>query len=73
MLASVSIAAAEVARKFRYVVGLLGAALCTVPFYYPAETVSVAFSVVAGLALILLSIRRGTVRETYGTWVSMTK
>lgn len=73
VLAAVSIAAAEVARKFRYVVGLLGAALCVVPFYYAAGMLPMTFSVVAGLVLILLSIRRGTVGESYGTWVSMTK
>lgn len=73
VLAAVSIAAAEVSRKLRYVVGFLGAALCVVPFYYAAGISPMAFSVCAGLALIVLSIRRGTVRENYGTWVSMTK
>lgn len=72
VLTFVSIAAAEVARKARYLIGVLGAALTIVPFIYLDGTEPTLISVVLGLALVGLCIRRGPVRERYGSWKSMT-
>lgn len=72
VLAVVSLAAAEVARMLRYIIGLLGVALCAVPFIYPGDLSSTILSLVLGAALVGLCIRRGPVRETYGTWRFMT-
>ena len=42
-----------------------------VPFIYGSTTAEVANSVVCGLALIALSLRRGGIRERYGSWQKM--
>lgn len=73
VLAVVSVAAAEVARMLRYLVGLLGIALCTIPFLYSGDMPTILVSVVLGVLLGFLCIRRGLVRETYGTWRFMTR
>ncbi|MEP9355692.1 vitamin K epoxide reductase family protein [Xanthobacter sp. KR7-65] len=72
VLTVVSIAAAEVARKVRYLIGVLGVALAVVPFIFYDGPIPIAVSVVLGLVLIALCIRRGPVRDRYGTWQSMT-
>ena len=68
VLTVVSIAAAEVARPMRFVNIFLGIALIAIPFMYDASTIATVASIVAGIALVALSIRRGPVRERYGTW-----
>jgi nucleoside-diphosphate-sugar epimerase len=68
VLTVVSIAAAEVARPVRYLNVPLGVALMAAPFLFGAGTVSTVVSVVLGVALVALSIRRGAIRERYGTW-----
>lgn len=68
VLTVVSVSAAEVARPVRYLNALLGAALLATPFLYGAPVLSGALSAAAGLALILLSLRRGPVRERYAGW-----
>lgn len=73
VLAVVSIAAAEVARKMRYLVGVLGVLLIGAPLWYPDGVVPTALSAALGVALIALCIPRGPVRERYGTWVRMTE
>jgi hypothetical protein len=72
VLTVVSIAAAEVARKVRYLIGALGAALAVVPFVFYDDMIPAVVSVALGIGLIGLCIRRGPVRERYGTWQSMT-
>lgn len=73
VLAVVSLAAAEVARMLRYLIALLGIVLCAIPFVYPGDLTSIVVSLALGLALIVLCIRRGPVRENYGTWRLMTR
>lgn len=68
VLTVVAIAAAEVARPVRYLNALFGAVLVAVPFMMVADFLTSAASVVLGSALIALSIRRGAIRERYGSW-----
>jgi hypothetical protein len=68
VLTMISVAAAEVARPPRWLNALLGAALIATPFIWEASTLTLVVSVALGLALIVLSIRRGPVRERYGNW-----
>jgi nucleoside-diphosphate-sugar epimerase len=68
VLTVIAIAAAEVTRAVRYVNVLLGAALIAVPFLYAGDTTSIVVSVACGLAIIVLSFRRGTIRGSYGDW-----
>ena len=70
-LTIISLAAAEMARPLRFLLIPLGAALIGVPFIYGSTTAEVANSVVCGLALIALSLRRGGIRERYGSWQKM--
>lgn len=73
VLAVVSISAAEVARRVRYLIGVLGAALCASPFFYWDGPASMILSLVLGAALIVLCVRRGPVNDRYGTWQAMTR
>ena len=68
VLTVVSIAAAEVARPVRYLNIPLGAVLMAAPFMFGASTVASVVSMVLGAALVVLSIRRGPIRERYGNW-----
>ena len=68
VLTVVSVAAAEVARPARWLNALLGAALIVTPFVWAASTAAMGVSVVLGAALMVLSIRRGQIRERYGNW-----
>jgi nucleoside-diphosphate-sugar epimerase len=68
VLTVVSIAAAEVARPARWLNVPLGAGLIASPFMFSGSTAALVCSVLAGLALMVLSIRRGPVREHYGSW-----
>jgi hypothetical protein len=68
VLTVVAIAAAEVARPVRYLNALLGAALSAAPFMMATDLATSVFSVALGIALVVLSIRRGTIRERYGSW-----
>jgi hypothetical protein len=68
VLTVISVAAAEVARPVRWLNTLLGAALIATPFVWEANTLTLVVSVALGLALIVLSIRRGPIRERYGHW-----
>ena len=67
-LTVVSVAAAEVARPVRYLNIPLGVALIVAPFVFGASTGTSIVSMVLGAALIVLSIRRGCIRERYGNW-----
>jgi hypothetical protein len=68
VLTVISIAAAEVARAARFLNLPLGAALLGLPLVYDTDAASAAYSVAAGIAIIALSVRRGAIRERYGTW-----
>jgi len=67
-LTVVSLAAAEVARALRYLLVPLGAALLVTPFLCGADTAATLASLACGIALIALSLRRGPIRQRYGTW-----
>jgi VIT1/CCC1 family predicted Fe2+/Mn2+ transporter len=64
----ISLASAEVARPLRYLLVPLGAALLVTPFLFDADIRQIVASVLAGLALMVLSIRRGPIRGRYGAW-----
>lgn len=64
----VSVAAAEVARLARYALIPLGAALFVTPFIADADLPQIITSLLCGLALIALSLRRGAVHNRYGGW-----
>lgn len=60
---------AEVIRAGRYLNALLGLWIVAAPgILGGASTLAAANNVIVGLALIVLSLPRGTVRERYGTW-----
>ena len=67
-LTVISVAAAEVARPVRYLNVPLGLWLIAVPFVHDGDTLEIAFSVVTGLLIAALSLRRGPIRERYGPW-----
>jgi hypothetical protein len=62
------IALAEVARAVRFVNIGLGAALLVTPFLFDADAGAVVSSLLCGLALVALSVRRGLVHSHYGRW-----
>jgi hypothetical protein len=68
VLTVTSIAAAEVARPFRALNVLLGAALAATPFIYEASTMATVANITCGAAPAVLSVRRGPIRERYGAW-----
>ena len=71
VLTVVSIAAADVARPARLLNVLLGAALALKPMLFNGDSIATAVSIGLGLALMLLSVRRGPIREQYGHWNRM--
>jgi hypothetical protein len=70
-LTVISLAAAEVARALRFLLIPLGLALLVTPFLYSAGMVQLAVSIACGVALILLSLRRGSIEGAYGGWQPM--
>ena len=68
VLTVVSIAAADVARPARALNALLGAGLMGMPFLFDSNIAATVVSVGLGLALVLLSVRRGQIQERYGHW-----
>jgi hypothetical protein len=68
VLTVVSIAAADVARPARVLNALCGVALMLAPFLFDGDAVAAAVTVGLGLALVLLSARRGPIPERYGRW-----
>ena len=68
VLAVVAIAAADVARPARALNAVLGVGLMLVPFVFAGDRWLVAASIGLGLALVVLSVRRGPIRERYGAW-----
>lgn len=63
-----AIASAEVARPVRYLNIVLGVSVFFTPFVYDTSAVHLFASLLAGAALIALSLRRGPVRGRYGSW-----
>lgn len=62
------IALAEVGRALRYLNVGFGLALLIVPFMLGAPAAATASSVICGVALMALSIRRGRVHQRYAGW-----
>lgn len=65
------LAAAEVARALRFLLIPLGAALFATPFVYAADVVQTIAGILCGILLIILSFRRGIIRERYAGWQKM--
>jgi hypothetical protein len=61
-------ALAEVARPLRFLNMALGTALLITPFAYGAGWLATVASLLCGAALIALSVRRGRIRNRYGSW-----
>ncbi len=59
---------AEVGRAVRFLNVLFGIALLIVPFAFGASMPVMWSELVCGVLLILLSLRRGPIRNPYGTW-----
>lgn len=69
LVITVSVTAmAEAARPLRYINSLFGLALTIVPFVADATLLQTAAGFLCGLALIALSVPRGSVRHNYGSW-----
>ena len=68
VLTVVSIAAADVARPLRALNALLGVGLMSVPLLLDGSSTTTAVTIGLGLALVLLSVRRGPIRDRYGNW-----
>ncbi|HEU5285339.1 MAG TPA: NAD-dependent epimerase/dehydratase family protein [Sphingomicrobium sp.] len=69
-LTVISLAAAEVARPLRFLLVPLGAALLVTPFLFEASGAQRIASLLCGIALMALSLRRGRIRARYGAWQS---
>ncbi|MFA7441587.1 MAG: NAD-dependent epimerase/dehydratase family protein [Sphingomonadaceae bacterium] len=67
-LTVISVASAEVARPLRYLNIPLGLALIGVPFVYGGDMAAIVLSLICGILLVVLSLRRGPIHEQYGTW-----
>jgi len=67
-LTIVSLAAAEVARPLRFLLVPLGAALLVTPFIFDADSGQTIAGIACGLAMIALSLRRGSIRQRYAGW-----
>ena len=68
VLTVVAIAAADVARPARALNAVLGVGLVFSPWLFDADTLQLAVTLGLGLALVLLSVRRGPILERYGAW-----
>jgi nucleoside-diphosphate-sugar epimerase len=68
VLTVVAIAAADVARPARALNALLGVGLMFVPLLLDADMLQFAMTLGLGIALVLLSVRRGPILERYGAW-----
>jgi hypothetical protein len=68
VLTVVAIAAADVARPARALNALLGIGLMSAPLLFDADKMQLAVTLGLGLALVLLSVRRGPILERYGNW-----
>jgi nucleoside-diphosphate-sugar epimerase len=71
VLTILSIAAAEPTRAVRYLNVLSGLTLLATPFLFGAGSAATIGSMVCGVALIVLSLKRGPIRERYGAWTKL--
>lgn len=71
VLTVVSLAAAEVARPLRFLNIPLGITLAVIPFALDVSTEAMINSLVCGAGLVVLSLRRGPVRERCGSWTRL--
>jgi nucleoside-diphosphate-sugar epimerase len=71
VLTTISVAAAEVARPVRFLLVPLGGALAAMPFLHEVSGIQTIVGVTLGLALVVLSLRRGRVKGEYGTWTRL--
>ena len=55
----------------RYLNVLFGVALLATPFAFDAATPATINSIACGLALMLLSRRRGPILQSYGNWTRL--
>lgn len=62
------IAMAESARPVRWLIAPLGAILLITPFVFSVGILAMLASIICGIALIALSIRRGPINGAYGDW-----
>jgi len=68
VLTVVAIAAADVARPARALNALLGIGLMLVPWLLDTDKLQALVTLSLGIALVLLSVRRGPILERYGAW-----
>ena len=68
VLTVVAIATADVARPARALNALFGVGLMLVPLLFDSDKLQFAVSLGLGIALVLLSVRRGPILERYGAW-----
>ena len=68
VLTVVAIAAADVARPARALNAVLGLGLMFVTLLLDADKLQVMVTLGLGIALVLLSVRRGPILERYGAW-----
>ena len=59
---------AETARAVRFLNLPLGAALILMPFLFPTSLLQSVLGVALGLGLIALSLPKGRIRQSYGSW-----
>src|SRR5690606_571310 len=69
LVLTVSVTAwAEVARAVRFLNVPLGLALIAAPFLFDAPYPEAVLDMLLGVALIVLSLPRGRIRQSYGEW-----
>lgn len=68
VLTVVAIAAADVARPARALNAVLGVGLMFMPWLCDGDKLQFAVALGLGMALVLLSVRRGPILERYGDW-----
>jgi nucleoside-diphosphate-sugar epimerase len=68
VLTVAAIAAADIARPARALNAVLGVGLMFTPLLFDVDTVQLAATLGLGIALVLLSVRRGPILERYGAW-----
>ena len=66
-LRALTIACAEVGRAARYLLIPLAIGLILAPFLFSADLPAIANSLLCGVALVLLALRRGPILNSYGT------
>lgn len=67
VLTVLAVAAAEVCRAARFVLVPLGLALAAAPFLFDGGGLHIGVSIFGGLAIAMLALSRGQIRERYGT------